>query len=156
MTTRTTRRLTGGHVALMLIGFFAVVVAVNLLMATLATRTFGGTVVDSSYVASQRYNEWLKQGREQAALGWTLSTSVGADGRLRVSVADAGRPLGSAHITARIEHPLGRTSPVSLIFRADGMGGYVADRPLDPGRWNALFSVAHGQSQMRVKKVVSY
>jgi nitrogen fixation protein FixH len=54
------RTFTGWHMALILIGFFAVVVGVNLLMARFASSTFGGVVVENSYVASQQFNGWLK------------------------------------------------------------------------------------------------
>ena len=52
-------RLTGRHVAAIFIGFFAIVIAVNMLMASYAIGGFGGTVVDNSYVASQKFNGWL-------------------------------------------------------------------------------------------------
>jgi len=61
-----TKRFTGWHMTGILLGFFGIIVAVNFTMATLATRTFGGVVVQNSYVASQRYNEWLKAARAQA------------------------------------------------------------------------------------------
>jgi hypothetical protein len=68
-----TRRFTGGHMLALMLAFFGTVVAVNFVMATLAVRTFGGTVVDNSYVPSQHYNHWLDQARAQRALGWTAS-----------------------------------------------------------------------------------
>ena len=43
-----TRRFTGYHMTAILLAFFGIVVAVNLVMATLATRTFGGVVVENS------------------------------------------------------------------------------------------------------------
>ena len=55
--------LTGRHVAAIFVAFFAVVIAVNVLMASYAVGGFGGTVVDNSYVASQRFNGWLAQAR---------------------------------------------------------------------------------------------
>ncbi|MGE0776676.1 MAG: FixH family protein, partial [Sphingomonadaceae bacterium] len=54
-----TRSFTGRHMAIILIAFFGVVIAVNFYMARMAIGTFGGTVVDNSYVASQRFNGWL-------------------------------------------------------------------------------------------------
>ncbi len=67
----TTKRFTGRHMAAIMFAFFGVVIAVNVTMATFATRTFGGTVVDNSYVASQKYNGWLAEARRQERLGWT-------------------------------------------------------------------------------------
>ncbi|MFP5454579.1 MAG: FixH family protein, partial [Alphaproteobacteria bacterium] len=53
------RGFTGRHMAASMVGFFTVVIAVNVTMATVASHSFGGTVVDNSYVASQRFNRWL-------------------------------------------------------------------------------------------------
>ena len=61
-------RFTGRHMAAIMLAFFGVVIAINFTMATLAETTFGGTVVDNSYVASQSFNAWLRAGRQ---LGWT-------------------------------------------------------------------------------------
>jgi nitrogen fixation protein FixH len=49
--------------AMILVAFFAVVIAVNLLMARLAISTFGGVVVENSYVASQHFNTLAGRGR---------------------------------------------------------------------------------------------
>eukprot|EP01035_Chromulina_nebulosa_P040301 gene40301-54499_t len=56
--------------------FFAVVIGVNMLMASDAIRTFGGTVVDNSYVASQQYNGWLAEARVQRLYGWLTKRAV--------------------------------------------------------------------------------
>ena len=58
---KSVRRFTGYHATMIIVAFFAVVVGVNMVMARFALSTFGGTVVDNSYVASQKYNEWLKR-----------------------------------------------------------------------------------------------
>ena len=55
----TGRTFTGWHMATILVSFFAIVVGVNLLMARFATSTFGGVVVENSYVASQQFNQPL-------------------------------------------------------------------------------------------------
>ena len=49
-----TRKFTGWHMTAILVGFFAIVISVNLFMARAAIGSFGGVVVDNSYVASQR------------------------------------------------------------------------------------------------------
>lgn len=127
--------LTGKHMLMIFVGFFGVVIGVNLLMANFALSTFGGTVVDNSYVASQKYNGWLAKGRAQQALGWQVDLARDGDGRVRVSLSDAkGAMLAGAKLTASAEHPLGRTPPMSLDFRQNGTG-YVSDVALPDGRW---------------------
>ena len=59
------RRFTGWHMTTILVAFFAVVITVNIVMARFALSTFGGTVVENSYVASQHYNEWLARAAAQ-------------------------------------------------------------------------------------------
>ena len=99
-----TRRFTGGHMLALMLAFFGTVVAVNFVMATLAVRTFGGTVVDNSYVASQRYNHWLDQARAQRALGWTADLSLDPDRHVAAAIVARGRPLDE--ILARLGQPV--------------------------------------------------
>ena len=103
-----TRRFTGRHMAVVICTFFGVVIAVNLLMATLATRTFGGTVVDNSYVASQKFNGWLAEARAQQALGWQEEVWLDDSRRAEVTISMGGRPLDGSAITGSARHPLGR------------------------------------------------
>ena len=72
------REFTGRHFTAILLGWFGVVVTVNLFMASLATQGFGGVVVKNSYVASQKFNGWLDAAREQEALGWSAAVDRGA------------------------------------------------------------------------------
>src|SRR5690606_16942867 len=82
------KTFTGRHMTLILVAFFGVVIAVNLVMATLASRTFGGLVVQNSYVESQKFNSYLEAARQDEALGWTLTTQRLPDGRLGLHLAD--------------------------------------------------------------------
>jgi nitrogen fixation protein FixH len=70
------RKFTGWHMTGILVAFFGVVVSVNVFMAQAAISTFGGTVVDNSYVASQKFNGWLDKAEAQKALGWTVSARL--------------------------------------------------------------------------------
>ena len=99
---------TGRRMAIVMVSFFGVVIAVNLLMATLATRTFGGTVVDNSYVASQNFNGWLQEAREQAELQWQAQTSLDPTGHLVARATSPAGPLVGATVEAHASHPLGR------------------------------------------------
>ncbi|MEC7952654.1 MAG: FixH family protein, partial [Pseudomonadota bacterium] len=64
------REFTGKHAAAIIVTGFAIIIAVNLFMATLAVRGFGGVIVENSYVAGQEFNDWLDAAEEQEALGW--------------------------------------------------------------------------------------
>ena len=150
-----TTRFTGRHMLAIMLAFFGVVVAVNMLMATLASRTFGGTVVDNSYVASQRFNGWLAEGRAQERLGWTARLSLDGARRIEVAVRDGEAPLAGAELQAVARHPLGRAPDIALAFRAEGSGGYVSATPLPPGRWLVQFEIRRGGDARRLIESLS-
>lgn len=130
-----TRRFTGFHMTAILIAFFGVIIAVNLFMATSAMRTFGGVVVQNSYVAGQRFNGWAAQAREQAKLGWTAQAEGTADGALTVTLTGPTGPIEGATVTVEAEHPLGRLPGRSFEVVAVGAGRYAAAHALPAGRW---------------------
>jgi nitrogen fixation protein FixH len=131
---RTARPFTGRHITLILVGFFGVVIAVNVLMARLASSTFGGVVVENSYVASEQFNGWLKEASAEQALGWKGEISRDAQGRAVITLRDSnGKALASAKVTAIAEHPLGQRPETDLVLRETAPGTYAA--PLAAGRW---------------------
>ena len=140
---------TGRRMAAVMISFFGVVIAVNLLMATLATRTFGGTVVDNSYVASQRFNGWLREARAQKALRWEASTTVDPSGRLLVRIETPSGPLDRATVRARASHPLGRAPEQSLNLLPVEPGLYRSRQPIPAGRWIIHLTVRRGDQDAR-------
>ena len=149
MAERSTRRFNGWHMTAILACFFGVIMIVNFTMATLATRGFGGTVVDNSYVASQRYNEWLAAARQQDALQWTESISRSGD-RLSLRVATAEGMLSAATVTATAEHPFSGSEPLSLTFAETEPGVYLSRQPLDSGRWLLRIEITRGDDRKRL------
>ena len=127
-----TGKFTGRHMAAILIAFFAVVAGVNLLLARLASSTFGGVVVANSYVASQKYNGWLDAAAQARSFGWQADAQRRADGRLAVALT--GAPEGVV-LTAIARHPLGRMADMRLDFVQDMAGTYVSNEALPAGRW---------------------
>ena len=49
------REFTGKHMLLLAVGFFGVIISVNVLMAVLSATSWTGLVVQNSYVASQEF-----------------------------------------------------------------------------------------------------
>lgn len=132
-----TRRFTGWHMLAALLLMFGTIIAVNVVMASVAVSTFGGRVVDNSYVASQRFNGWLAQARAQEALGWTIELSRSKGGRLELRT---NAPAGAV-VTGIAEHPLGREESRALRFTGNN-GSFSAAAP--PGRWLIKLEVKHG------------
>lgn len=146
-----TKPFTGWHMTAILVAGFGVVVAVNILMAMLAVGSFGGVVVENSYVASQNFNAWLEQAREENTLGWTASVARSGDGHLQV--ATTGAPEGT-QAKVELRHPLGREQSVALTLRGDGKGGFSSADPLPEGRWLVRLTLSHGADQMRLERPV--
>ncbi len=150
-----TRRFTGWHMTAIMLGFFGVVVTVNMVMATLATRTFGGTVVDNSYVASQRFNRWLSEARAQDRLQWTTHVAVDGDGRIAVEVTAPTGPLAGATLAATLTHPVGRAPERALSFAPLGGGAYRSTEPAPPGRWIVRLTIRQDGREARYVRDLS-
>lgn len=144
------RKFTGRHMLAVMLGFFGLVIAVNVTMATLAARTFGGTVVDNSYVASQRFNRWLAEGRAQERLGWNVRISLDRGRHVRVVLTDRIGALGGAEIIAVARHPLGRETDLPLGFRPAGNGLYLSQTALPAGRWQVHVEVRRAGDDLRL------
>jgi nitrogen fixation protein FixH len=148
------RPFTGRHMLASMLGFFGLVIAVNFTMAWFASSTFGGTVVDNSYVASQQFNGWLKQSRDQAALGWAPALSLNASRHpvLAVRIDGAAQPGFTATGTAY--HPLGRAPDVALVFDRGANGDLISRTALPPGRWYARITISRNGQVMRVAETL--
>lgn len=135
---------TGRHMTAVLVGGFGIVIAVNLSMAALATRGFGGVVVENSYVASQKYNGWLDEARREKALGWNVELTRQAGGTLDLTLQ--GVPAGAA-VTAQLRRPLGQPEMTELSFVPDGPDRLASTAPVAPGRWIVRIAVASGDDR---------
>lgn len=146
MTTRSPKAFTGFHAAGILVLFFGVIVTVNFTMAGYASSTFGGVVVKNSYVASQNYNGWLQQAKEQKSWGWDVSSHWREDGRVAVTL---GNVPGEAVIQGLARHPVGRAPETPLTFRKADDGTFISDQKLSANRWIVRLQVDAGEKTWR-------
>lgn len=152
MSTQPVRRpFTGRHMTLILVGFFGIVMAVNFTMARLAFSSFGGKVVENSYVASQHYNELLAKADAQDRLGWTQSMWLDRTRHVRVTLAQDGQRLAITSATATVSHPLGQLPSRTLDMVGDGRGGMISVQALPQGRWRIDLDVRHAGEQARYR-----
>lgn len=125
------RELTGRHVLAITVSAFAVIIAVNGLMAWQAIRTFPGLEVKNSYVASQGFDA---RKAAQEALGWSLDPSY-RDGRIDLAFTDRdGVPVR----VAKLEVLVGRTTTTAQDAWPEFtlMGDvYSAPLALERGKW---------------------
>ena len=133
------REFTGKHSAAIIVSGFAIIIAVNLFMATLAVRGFGGVIVENSYVASQEFNDWLDAAEEQKALGWSVEMTRSENGHLLIDTTSV--PDGVI-VSAVARRPLGQPESKSLGFIEATPGNHVSLEPLDSGRWIVRLKVA--------------
>lgn len=150
--TRKPRVFTGRHMTMILVAFFGVVMAVNFTMAHFALSTFGGKVVENSYVASQHYNEWLQRAAAQDRLGWQTTVTLDADRHVLLDVRQHGAPLDGVLASATISHPVGRTPPAAFGFAPAAGTVLRSTRPLAPGRWRLDLFVRRGADEARYRK----
>jgi|SRR5512139_1136402 nitrogen fixation protein FixH len=146
-----TTRFTGWHMATLLVAFFGVVIAVNLIMARYASSTFGGIVVENSYVASQEFNGWLDAAKDQEKLGWEAVTAWRPDGRLAVTVRGPGE---GAKLSGVARHPLGRLPDIRLEFDRNGSGRFLSQQAVPDGRWTLRLELVDGGRTWRREEML--
>ncbi|WP_066553673.1 FixH family protein [Croceicoccus bisphenolivorans] len=139
-------RFTGKHMTAILVCGFGVVVAVNFTMAALASSSFGGVVVENSYVASQEFNNWLDKAEASNALGYTVDAARNADGK--IALTTSGVPVG-AQVTATARHPLGHQPDRALVFVYGSDGKWTSTSALPEDRWTLRIAIDANGSEWR-------
>ncbi|MEO1046468.1 MAG: FixH family protein [Pseudomonadota bacterium] len=149
-------KINGYHVTAMLVAFFGVIIAVNLVMARYAISSFGGTVVDNSYVASQKYNDWLEAARAQQRYGWTIAEPLRQDGHvvMRIAMTEGGGAMTGASITAEAMHPVGRSDSFTFTFSETAPGVYRSVDPVPQGRWKLQISIDRAGQTYRMRSEI--
>lgn len=131
--TSTGKPLTGRKVLAIVVGFFGVIITVNIALAVFAVRTFPGLEVANSYVASQNFNQELAA---QRGLGWDVAAHVeGEHLILAITDSETGRPVQADVVNAtlgRATHVRDDSTPAFLFSN----GVYSAPVMLAPGNWN--------------------
>lgn len=145
-TASTKGQLTGRKVTAIFVVFFGIVMAVNFTMAHFASSTFGGVVVENSYVASQNYNKWLDEAAAEKKLGWSAAATRLPDNRVALRFTGAPDDLV---VTGVVRHPLGHAPDQALRFARAADGAFVSDRAVAPGRWLVRLTAQAGQTRWR-------
>ena len=144
-----TKRFTGWHFTAIMVGGFSIVVAVNLFMASMAVGSFGGVVVENSYVASQNYNKWLADARAEDQLGWTATVTRNGDGQLEITTG--GTPVDT-QAQVELRHPLGKKEVLNWQLVPQGDGRFVSADRLPEGRWLVRLTLASGDQQRKFER----
>jgi nitrogen fixation protein FixH len=132
------RPFTGRHMLFLMLGFFGIVLAANVTMATFSSITWTGLVVDNSYVASQEFQEKLDALHRQQALGWHAVLTYTAGAARLVIVDGGGNPVDLGPVTLQINRPIGAKDDRTIVLERSPAGGYAAVLDLAQGAWDAV------------------
>lgn len=142
MTAARSPEFTGRHMWLLVIGFFGVIIAVNIGMAIVASTSWTGLVVSNSYVASQEFEDKRIAHEAQKAAGWQ-ATFTYSPGIAKVVIVDgAGQPIDLGPVTLKINRPVGGHDDQAVSLERAPDGSYAATLKLTTGVWDALVQAA--------------
>jgi nitrogen fixation protein FixH len=117
------KSITGKHVLIGIMAFFAVVIGVDATFITLAVSSHPGEQVKNSYVVGLDYNREVERREAQAARGWTAQAGLTTDNVFVVRLGGAtGAPVTGLEVSARI-HVAGQgddSKVLHLFERAPG------------------------------------
>ncbi len=137
------RELTGRAVLLWLVGFFAVIFAVNGWLVQAATSTFGGLETDSSYKAGLMFEREVAKAERQQELNWRVDGALlrgrGGAAVLNISVRDAqGQPVDGLTADATLAHPADSRLDHVIPLGAAGAGRFRGEDRAQPGQWELV------------------
>ncbi|MGA8610143.1 MAG: FixH family protein [Xanthobacteraceae bacterium] len=156
------REVTGRMVLLCLVGFFAVVFAVNGVMIHEALSTFGGVETESAYQAGRKYEEDVAMARAQDARQWRVDAKVEPmpDGAARVDIVardDAGQPLAGLDAAVQFKRPTdSRLDRLVTVTESSGGRFRGSAEDLPAGQWDLVIELSrHGDRLFRsVSRIV--
>jgi nitrogen fixation protein FixH len=136
-------RITGWHVLAGMVLFFTIIISVDVLLMTMAFRSFSGEVASNPYEAGLAYNKTLAEERAQAALGWSTSLQRPSERAVEVTILDrAGRPVSGLAGQVQFERPATRNGSHTLAIKGDSDGIYRATVPEPSGAWDVRFTLS--------------
>jgi nitrogen fixation protein FixH len=147
-----TFELKGWHVLAMLLTFFGVTIAVNVVFTTYALSTFSGEDVSKPYLRGLEYNKTLAARAEQARLKWTASIEVtredASDAVVTVWIAGAnGEAESGLAVTALLKRPTDANLDRTVTLESMGQGQYRGHaRDVAAGQWDVVARVGAGEA----------
>ena len=143
------RELRGRHVLMIVVGFFAVVVGLDIWFAVLAVQTFPGETSKTPYEDGLAYNHTLARRAREAALGWTITVAADTPrGVVEVRATDGrGRPIQGGVVQAVLGRPATDIGQIHATLRQAGPGVYRAQTGAAAGAWNLKLQVRDASGQ---------
>jgi nitrogen fixation protein FixH len=136
-------------------GGMGFVMLVNAALAWFAVRSFPGLATTHGFDASNSYDIVLAAAERQAALGWTVGTTLDGARPVVTLAGRDGAKLTGVRLTATVERPIGEMLPLPLAFHPAAPGRFESDTELAPGKWNLYLAVvADGGEYHTVRRVI--
>ncbi|MGL4397338.1 MAG: FixH family protein [Hyphomicrobium sp.] len=135
------RQLTGRHVLIAMLSFFALILATNAYMIERALTTFGGVETADAYRIGLKYNARIENAALQSQLGWSDAVGYARDTEtITVDLKDAsGAPVTGLTAQVTLARPATNRFDRRLELAADANGRYVAPAGvLEAGSWIVL------------------
>ncbi len=127
------KEITAKHVLFGLIGFFAIIFAVNGVFLTHAIQSFPGEAEEKSYLQGINFNEKLSQKKAQASLEWRSEIGLIEAGSPGNSIIEArffdaqNMPINMLNVSATLSQHDDDHQQMHLSFKGIGDGRYQAD-----------------------------
>ena len=142
--------LTGKHVLFILLGFFGVMLAVNIYFTIKAVKSFPGEDVPRSYLQGIEYNKTLQARAAQDASGWSAAVNTaksGADEQtLILKMNDrSGRGISGLTVTGKLRHPTDTSLDKDIVLVDAGGGIYRAKLGSISGQWGLIANARQGE-----------
>jgi nitrogen fixation protein FixH len=118
---------------------FAIVIAVNATMISLAVVSFSGLYTTKPRDRGLHYNEVIAEQQHRDGLGWRIETQWRPDAnRLELALFDAaGRPLAPSHLSAELVRPVEKRQPLAVALGATDVGRFAGTVDLpERGNWD--------------------
>ncbi len=143
--------ITGWHVLIGVVLFFAVVIGVDVFFMVKAYSTFSGEVASNPYEAGLAFNRTLALRQREEALGWSATVATPKPGVVALRMLDkAGQPLSALSLTGTLERPATETGRQVLNFMPTGAGWYQAAAKLE-GAWDLRATARNGKDQFEIE-----
>jgi len=129
-------RFTGWHALASVVGFFAVVIGVDVSFAVAAYRTFPGEVSVTPYEDGIVYNQTLAQLAAQEKLGWKAAAAAEPGAVVLIVHDRTGAPVRGLKVAGKLERPATETGRLTPSFSETAPGRYEARLGRETGTWD--------------------
>lgn len=139
-----THEITGRQVLMWLVGFFALVMAVNTVFIVVSLKTFRGEDEQKPYLQGIKYNQTLALRAEQEKIGWRAAIGAAretsGDVRISVSLKQAnGTPETQAALKGELRHPADENKDRAFVLTEVRPGVYRAQLSgVSAGTWDVV------------------